>query len=245
MASPAPVQNAAADYMPAQVANTARENAALGRAAASPPQTYQYDVNKANTMAGLLGRYAATQKLNNLKAVSPAAYQGTQRAIAEISGGQPGDDQMLRNNALKSGLETNAGSGAMVNGAGSVGGVNTANIYGRDLLGYQQQRAQEQLGLASALAPDTTIDPGQGVSAYMGNDARAVDNANQYKNFLSGLSFTGINNANNQLQQNESTQQSVNNARAQNEAAASGENIGLIGSGIQAVGSLAGGLMSS
>lgn len=237
------VDNAAMDYMPAQIAQQSRSSDALRRAGATPPQTYQFNVGEAQNMTDLLGKYAQANDLNALHDSNPAAYTGYERGVQTIAGGTPGDDQFLNNAALTTGLNATAPSGIQVNGAGSAGAANVANIFGKDLLNYRNQRAGQQVALGQALKPDVSLNPGQATSAFLGNDARAVDNANTYRNYLSGLTMTDIGNQNNNLWQNIGADQSWDNANAQNQAAATGQTMGLIGSGIQAIGSMAGSAM--
>lgn len=241
--TPAAPQNAAVQYAPAQIATQAAETAALGRAAATRPVTANYDVNKANEMANSLGTYAQANNLNNLKTLSPTAYTGLMRGISTISGGTQGDDQFLRNELTKSGLEQTNPSGIMVSGPGSAGSANVANIEGRGLLNYEQQRAGQQVALANGLMPDTSVSPGAGVSAYMGNDARFANNQNSYQQFLDNLSFVGPQNDQNSLNQSMSASQAAFNAQAQSDAAAAGANRGMLGNVLGGVGTIAGGVV--
>ncbi len=239
----APVQNAAVQYAPAQIAVQARESEALRRAGQTKPVAYNYDVNKANQMADTLGKYSSLHNLNALKEISPEAYAGMMSGIKTVSGGTAGDDVYLRNQALRAGLENANQVGATIAGPGSAGAANVANIFGKNLLAYQQQRAGQQLALGQSLVPDASINPGQGVSAYMGNDARAADAQNNYNNFLNSLTFTGIQNENNNLNQNQSASQSAFNAQAQADAQANGASQGMLGNILGAAGTGGGGIV--
>lgn len=242
--SPSP-QNAAVTYAPASIAVQNRESEALRRAGEAKPVTYNFDVNKANQMADTLGKYSALHSLNSLKEINPGAYEGEQSAIRAISGGVPGDDAFLRNSALQSGLIATNPSGVAVAGPGSAGGASVANIYGKDLLAYRQQRAAQQLQLASGLTPDTSINPGAGVSAYMGNDQRFADQQNQTQTALANLNLLGPQNENNNLQQNISATQAAYNAQAASDAQANGARQGMLGNILGGVGSVAGGVVGA
>lgn len=237
------VQNAAVQYAPAQIAVQSREAEALRRAGQTRPVTYNYDVNKANEMADALGKYASLHNLNSLREISPEAYAGLMSGISTISGGTAGDDIYLRNQALKAGLENANQVGATIAGPGSAGAANVANIFGKNLLNYRNMRAGQQLQLGQSLVPDASINPGQGVSAYMGNDARAADTQNAYNNFLNSLTFTGIQNENNNLNQNISASQSASNAQAQADAAANGAGQGTLSNLLGAAGTVGGGIV--
>lgn len=241
--SSAAPQNAAVTYAPAQIAVQAEQSAALRRAAATKPVTYNYDPNKAAQLADTFGRYSALHNLNSLHDTNPAAYEGYQSAVRTISGGTPGDDAFLQNSALKAGLERTAGTGITVNGPGSVGGASVANIFGRDILNYRQQRAGQQLQLAEGLTPDASVSPGTQVSGVMGNGARAADTQNQWQQYLNSLSLANVQNQQNNLQQNMSASQAAFNAQAAADAQANGAQKGVLGNLLGAVGTVGGGVV--
>lgn len=230
---PQAAPSAAAQFAPAESADIALQNNAVNQAELTPPKTYQFDPYAADQSAAALSRL---QVLNNQQALqerSPEAYAGQQEAIKELSGGVAGDDQFLRNEALKSGLEkgiTNGSIGAnSVTSPNSVGGVTAANVFGPELLNYRNQRAQQALGIASSLQPDAAINPGSLISAQIGSEMQGVQNQNDWQNYLNQLRFGGATNIENQTQQALGEQQAANNANTAAANARGGQILSLAG----------------
>jgi len=232
----------AGSLAPAQSAANALENNAIATAQLTPPKTYQFDPNAANSAAAALSRTQVLQNQEALKARSPEAYAGQEEAIKTLSGGVAGDDQFLRNEALKSGLEKGISNGSVgqfsVTNPNSVGGVTAANVFGPAILNYRNQRAQQALGVAGALQPDAAVNPGQALSLQIGSQQQGIQNQNYWQNYLNQLRFGQASNVENQTQQALGQEQATNNANAQAANAGAGQALqlgtSLIGTGLGA-----------
>lgn len=238
--------NAIDNYAPATEANNALQNKTLSLASLNKPQQYVFDPNRVINNTQQYSGLQANSNLNALAKLNPAAYAGYESGISGVAGGSAADDQFLRNNALKSGLAQGAYNGTIQNGyvggPSSVGGVTAENVYGQDLLSYENQRRQQQIALGQGLMPQTTPDPGQLASAQEQNMAQNISNNNQFNNMLQGLQFNQDANLNNQLQQNIGITQNALNANAANmsnaSSAGSGQNAALAGAGLAAAGTI-------
>jgi hypothetical protein len=218
--------SAAAIYTPAQIALDARQSRAEDLAARDMPETYQFDPFQANKTAALLSRAKTLSDREALRELYPEVFAGQDQAIKEIAGGEAADNQFLRNEALKAGLEKAIGTGAQVGGAGSAGTVTAANAFGRNLLDYRDRRRQQQLALAEGLQPDSAVDPSDALAAIEGSKQGGIQTRNDWKTFLNNMRFNSIQGANNRLGATTAAEQSRLNANAASANAGTGQLIG-------------------
>lgn len=184
--------------------------------ALSPPKTYNPNLADINSTAGML---AKAQTLNNNQAlaqVNPQALTGKNQAITDLTGGVAGDNQFLRDAALKAGLEKSIGQGTT--GAGSItsptsaGGVTAQKIFGSDLLNYRNSRDQQAFGVAGAIQPDASLSPQSGVGLKVASDEQQIQNKNDWNQYLANMRLGSVSNLQNLVQQEEGASQSAANA---------------------------------
>jgi hypothetical protein len=216
--TPTPAASAAVQYAPAQSAIQRNYDSAQALNAQSPPKTYQADFNKLNDTAELLSRAQVLQNNQALALRSPAALQGRERAINNLSGGVEGDDAFLRNAALRSGLYGAAeqGTAGLAGGISptSAGGVTAEKIYGSKLLDYRNARDQQALQVANGIAPDAAISPSSGVNLQVQSGQQGVQNQNDWNAYLANSRLGSVQNLQGLTQQAMGLTQANNNANA-------------------------------
>lgn len=216
--TPTPAASAAVQYAPAQSAIQQSYDSAQALNAASPPKTYQPNLNELNDIAALLSRAQVLQNNQALALRSPAAYQGRERSINELSGGVVGDDAFLRNAALRSGLYAGANQGTVGMAGGvsptSAGGVTSEKVYGSKLLDYRNARDQQALQVANGIAPDAALSPASGVGLQVQAGQQGVQNQNDWNAYLANSRLGSVSNLQNSAQQAMGLTQANNNANA-------------------------------
>jgi len=225
--TPTPAASAAVQYAPAQAAIQSNYNSAQALNAQTPPKTYEPDLNELNDTAALLSRAQVLQNNQALALRSPAAFQGQERAIASLTGGIEGDDQFLRNAALRSGLigAANQGTAGMAGGISptSAGGVTAEKIYGSKLLDYRNARDQQALGVAQALQPDAALSPASGIGLQVQSQQQGIQNQNDWQAYLANSRLGSVSNLQGLTQQAMGLTQANNNANAAASNASKGQ----------------------
>lgn len=209
------------------------------------PQTVMVDPNKL---------VRDTVSFNQLTKAIDQSGQGDENYVMrervrnQINDNLAGDDPALRRQMMQSGLSQAFLSGANPSGTLSRGAAITADVMGRDYLNYRQNARTEAQNFMNQNQSKAALPSGMELSGIdIINRQQLAQAANQKQQALADLGMWSIGNENQRnqqelgaLQQWAGNRATMMNNQAGANAAAKGA---LIGAGIQAVGSIAGGAL--